>query len=223
MTDYPYMWLAGGKNGIIGVYPDVQFSLFIGKTEQKPYDPYQGKKQYIPLAQIIYGGSVDNETGDGLISWNILTFTGTENWIYKEDLKIFYINDKNHAVDTAPVSSHYTGRNTLYIQNYEVGVSSGAPAMIFVQDDRFVAVESWKAYLAAQYAAGTPVQIAYKLAEPIPFQVDGDQIPALKGINNILTDADTVTVTGREDPVQYVDKKFAELSAAIVSSASEAE
>ena len=223
LTDYPYMWLAGGKNGIIGVYPDVQFSLFIGKTEQKPYDPYQGKKQYIPLAQIIYGGSVDNETGDGLISWNILTFTGTENWIYKEDLKIFYINDKNHAVDTAPVSSHYTGRNTLYIQNYEVGVSSGAPAMIFVQDDRFVAVESWKAYLAAQYAAGTPVQIAYKLAEPIPFQVDGDQIPALKGINNILTDADTVTVTGREDPVQYVDKKFAELSAAIVSSASEAE
>ena len=223
LTDYPYMWLAGGKNGIGGVFPDVQFSLFIGKTEQKPYDPYQGKKQYIPLAQIIYGGSVDNETGDGLISWNILTFTGTENWIYKEDLKIFYINDKNHAEDTAPVSSHYTGRNTLYIQNYEVGVSSGAPAMIFVRDDRFVAVESWKAYLAAQYAAGTPVQIAYKLAEPIPFQVDGDQIPALKGINNILTDADTVTVTGREDPVHYVDKKFAELSAAIVASASEAE
>lgn len=223
IAEYPYMWLAGGKNGIIGVYPDVQFSLFIGKTEQKPYDPYQGKKQYIPLAQIIYGGSVDNETGDGLISWNILTFTGTENWIYKEDIKIFYINDKNHAVDTAPVSSHYTGRNTLYIQNYEVGVSSGAPAMIFVRDDRFVAVESWKAYLAAQYAAGTPVQIAYKLAEPIPFQIEGEQILALKGINNILTDADTVTVTGREDPVHYVDKKFAELSAAIVASASEAE
>ena len=217
------MWLAGGKSGIGGVFPNVQFLLSIGETEQKSYISYQGKNDMISLAQTIYGGQVNGKSGDGLISWNILTLTGTENWIYKEDLKIFYINDKNHAIDTAPVSSHYTGRNTLYIQNYEVGVSSGAPAMIFVQDDRFVAVESWKAYLAAQYAAGTPVQIAYKLAEPIPFQVDGDQIPALKGINNILTDADTVTVTGREDPVHYIDKKFAELSAAIVSSASEAE
>lgn len=223
LTDYPYMWLAGGKSGIGGVFPNVQFLLSIGETEQKSYISYQGKNDMISLAQTIYGGQVNGKSGDGLISWNILTLTGTENWIYKEDLKIFYINDKNHAIDTAPVSSHYTGRNTLYIQNYEVGVSSGAPAMIFVQDDRFVAVESWKAYLAAQYAAGTPVQIAYKLAEPIPFQVDGDQIPALKGINNILTDADTVTVTGREDPVHYIDKKFAELSAAIVSSASEAE
>ena len=85
------------------------------------------------------------------------------------------------------------------------------------------AVESWKAYLATQYAAGTPVQIAYKLEEPIPFQIEGEQILAMKGINNILTDADTVTATGREDPVHYVDKKFAELSAAIVASSSEAE
>ena len=85
------------------------------------------------------------------------------------------------------------------------------------------AIESWKAYLAEQYAAGTPVQIAYKVAEPIPFQIEGEQVLALKGINNILTDADAVTVTGREDPVHYIDKKFAELSAAIVASASEAE
>lgn len=223
LTGYPYMWIAGGKSGIGGVFPNVQFLLSIGETEQKSYISYQGKNDMISLAQTIYGGQVNGKSGDGLISWNILTFTGTEKWIYKEDLKIFYINDKNHAVDTAPVSSHYTGRNTLYIQNYEVGVSSGAPAMIFVQDDRFVAVESWKAYLAAQYAAGTPVQIAYKLAEPVTFQVETEKIPALKGINNILTDADTVTVTGRENPVHYVEKKFAELSAAIVASSSEAE
>ena len=54
---------------------------------------------------------------------------------------------------------------------------------------------AWKAYLAAQYAAGTPVQIAYKLAEPVPFKATGGQpIKALKGINTVFTDADIVFV-----------------------------
>ena len=63
------------------------------------------------------------------------------------------------------------------------------------------------AYLAAQYAAGTPIQIAYKLAEPVPFTATGAQpLPALAGVNTVLTDADSVTVTGRADPIQTIAK-----------------
>lgn len=69
-------------------------------------------------------------------------------------------------------------------------------------------------YLAAQNDAGTPVQIAYKLAEPIPFTATGAQpLPALSGTNTVLTDADSVTVTGRADPI----KRITDLEDAVAS------
>lgn len=64
------------------------------------------------------------------------------------------------------------------------------------------------------YAAGTPVQVAYKLAEPVPFTATGAQpIPALAGVNTVLTDADAVEVTGRADPI----KRITDLEAAVAS------
>ena len=70
------------------------------------------------------------------------------------------------------------------------------------------------AQTAAQNAAGTPVQIAYKLAEPVPFTATGAQpIPALAGVNTVLTDADSATVTGRADPI----KRITDLEAAVAS------
>ena len=70
------------------------------------------------------------------------------------------------------------------------------------------------AQTAAQHAAGTPVQIAYKLAEPVPFTATGAQaLPALAGLNTILTDADSATVTGRADPI----KRITDLEDAVAS------
>ena len=57
---------------------------------------------------------------------------------------------------------------------------------------------AWKSYLTAQYAAGTPVQIAYKIATPVPFTATGGGIiPTVKGTNTLLTDADTIKATYR--------------------------
>ena len=75
-------------------------------------------------------------------------------------------------------------------------------------------VDAIKAYFAAQYAAGTPVQLCYKLAEPVPFTATGAQpLPALAGLNTVLTDADSATVTGRADPI----KRIEDLEAAVAS------
>lgn len=63
----------------------------------------------------------------------------------------------------------------------------------------------------AAYAAGTTppngAQVAYKLDKPNPFTAAGGAaIPALSGTNTVLTDADSVTVTGRADPIQTIAK-----------------
>lgn len=48
-------------------------------------------------------------------------------------------------------------------------------------------------------------QVAYRLAEPMPFTATGAQpLPALAGTNTVLTDADSVTVTGRADPIKRI-------------------
>ena len=58
------------------------------------------------------------------------------------------------------------------------------------------------------------VQIAYKLAKPVPFTATGAQpIPALSGVNTVLTDSDSVTVTGRADPI----KRITDLEDAVAS------
>ena len=63
----------------------------------------------------------------------------------------------------------------------------------------------------AAYAAGTTppngAQVAYKLNKPKPFTATGGAaIKALSGTNTVLTDADSVTVTGRADPIQMITK-----------------
>ena len=63
----------------------------------------------------------------------------------------------------------------------------------------------------AAYAAGTTppngAQVAYKMDKPKPFTAAGGAaIPALSGTNTVLTDADSVTVTGRADPIQTIAK-----------------
>lgn len=70
-----------------------------------------------------------------------------------------------------------------------------------------ITLDGYAAQYAAQYAAGTPVQIAYKLAEPVPFTAAGAQpIPALSGTNTLLTDADSVSVSGRADLIHIIKK-----------------
>ena len=81
-------------------------------------------------------------------------------------------------------------------------------------DGLFASVDELNAYLAAQYAAGTPVQVAYKLAEPVPITATGGTaLPALAGVNTVLTDADSATVTGRADPI----KRITDLEDAVAS------
>lgn len=50
-----------------------------------------------------------------------------------------------------------------------------------------------------------PVTIAYALATPTQFQATGSApIPALPGVNTVYSDADSVTVTGRADPIHTI-------------------
>ena len=185
-----------------------------------PYQKYTGQTAPLTLPHTIYGGTVDAVTGEGQETWYVLNFDGSEPWRLTNDVNsngfVRYsysiklpVADKVVPGDTAyGISSIATTANTDPASNKNIADARPKQETVYFnikQSDDVYPVSNWKSYLAAQYAAGTPVQIAYKLAEPVPFTATGAQpIPALSGVNTVLTDADSITVTGRADPISRI-------------------
>ena len=181
-------------------------ALVAGSEKPTKVEPYTGQTATLTLPRTIYGGEVDAVTGDGQETWQAKSFNGTENWALYDDgssAKFFYTAD--YTVDGEPldtICSHF--RKAAFTRG----------TIIRVYTSVFTDLDAYKDYLTAQYAAGTPVQIAYKLATPTPFTATGAQpIPALSGVNTVITDADSVTVTGRADPI----KRITDLEDAVAS------
>lgn len=178
----------------------------------------------LTLPETVYGGEVDAVTGEGINEWKSITLDGTETWSYEltniSGKVGFLLRAKDIQTPTTPdqkgqiVCNKYMTRsaNDTYTTKTGISIEAGNNKYFRIYDEVHADkdVASWKAYLAAQYAAGTPVQIAYKLKEPVPFTAAGAQpIPALSGTNTLLTDADSVSVSGRAD-LNHIIRKMQE-------------
>lgn len=208
-------------------YPKIEV-----RTTITSYSKYHGQTAALTLPRTIYGGTVDAVTGNGQETWKLVTLDGTESWntwglnarnpavtgFYTYDIKDYDV------INTKAICSHLVSETDAWGgKKVGIGLADGGQTRYLIYNmstsllpDISVGneVASLKAYLAAQYAAGTPVQVAYKLAEPVPFAATGAQpIPALSGVNTVITDADSATATGRADPI----KRITDLEDAVAS------
>ena len=211
ITIYCYIIVTNGASFDITIYP----YIVSGTTAPTTYTPYIGSTNTLTLPSTVYGGEVDAVRGEGQREWRCITLTGQEPChIYTT---LFYIDfyqtdsfDPEPAIDFKNGKcSHYPYQ--LYGENGFIGITLDGGAVVYSPGTKYPntndGLREWMDYLAAQYAAGTPVQICYKQANPVPFTAAGGAaIPALPGINTVLTDADSVTVTGRADPIQTIAK-----------------
>lgn len=191
-----------------------QIEVVPGTTAPTTYTPYTGQTAALTLPSTVYGGTVDAVTGEGQETWKIVTIDA------KKIKFSSYGNDRfwnlpYHTADGATgasktICSHFISSKFSVNEPY---------AFFFTQPNRlqnlFSSVDELNDYCAAQYAAGTPVQIVYQsLKEPVPFTATGAQpIPALPGVNTLMTDANSATVTGRADPI----KRITDLEDAVAS------
>lgn len=213
-TDKKHNKIAIDLSGLTnGKKIEISFYLiaYIGTTAPTTYTPYIGQTNTLTLPETVYGGEVDAVTGDGNNNTKVITMDGNE---LKFSQSSIYFNLPMHSAPGILARgiiccSHFDSKRFGVNTNYEF-------CFMLASDiaDLFANVDDLNAYLAAQYAAGTPVQIAYKLAKPVPFTATGAQpIPALAGVNTALTDADSATVTGRADPI----KRITDLEDAVAS------
>lgn len=198
---YWYLFVFKGETVNKTIYP----SIIPGTTAPTAYAPYTGNTSTLTLSSTVYGGEVDAVTGEGKEIWKLVTLDGKTNKF--SDGTVYW----NLPIDsTVGVGDWY--RSNIYCNHFP-NVFGGNSSSHFIyaiaslMSKYFANANALNAYLADQYAAGTPVQVAYKLASSVPFTATGSAaIPALSGTNTVLTDADSVTATGRADPIQTIAK-----------------
>ena len=178
-----------------------------------PYEPYQpGTTAQLSLPETIYGGTVDAVTGNGSKEWEFVEFDGTETWYITGTIGTTTNFNTDATAEQIPpsgtpeilqVCNVAAWKPYNWSGDYPWTISGSQYSdhiYISVPNEIASTVEQWKSYLAAQSAAGTPVQVAYKLSTPEPFQATGNQaLPAVAGLNTVYTDGDSLDVTGRQD------------------------
>lgn len=211
---YFQVGLAGGLSAEETSADLKNFALVPGSTAPTTYTPYTGQTATLTLPRTIYGGTVDAVTGDGQETWKIATIDAKKIKFSSSGNGVYW-NLPHHTADGATSASKIICSHFIS-STFSVNEPS---AFFFTQPNRlqnlFSSVDELNDYCAAQYAAGTPVQIVYQsLKESVPFTATGAQpIPAFPGVNTVLTDADSVTVTGRADPI----KRITDLEDAVAS------
>lgn len=183
------------------------YCMFNSGSTALPYEPFgyalpltlAGQTQTVyldePLRKI--GDYADTVEQDGTVTRRIkkLVLTGSELWLPLWNSMSIKLSD---AIDTtkiiAAMSSHYAGKNTVssasgrpaaYGDNC-IFLRASSPIVMLIYDtvngtDR----ESFNAYLAEQYAAGTPVCVWYVLETAQTETFTAPTITPAKGANTL--------------------------------------
>ena len=215
VPQYFYVSVADGATVDTTVYAFLSYGTELPTADD--YSPYTGTTATLDFPSTVYGGEVDLATGEGMETVHGIVLDGTETWNSKTSPNTgilyfeFTVDDASRipssegsiaAAKSSQKISHFSIGNP-YSENVDnagwvfttgIQINYGVRICMSACAD----VNDWKSYLAAQAAAGTPVTIAYKLATPVPITTTGSQLlPALSGENVLITNADSLTVTGR--------------------------
>lgn len=161
----------------------------------------------ITLPETIYCGTVDAVTGEGEKTWEFVEFDGTEIWnITSGGTTTTTTFTTPATAEPLPLTGTFVALQICNVATWQKFNWSGdypwtisgsqytGNIYISVPNDVASTVEEWKSYLAAQASAGTPVQVAYKLATPEPFENSQVSIPSLGGENKFFTNGENMDI-----------------------------
>lgn len=172
--------------------------LNLGSTAM-PYEPYQGSVTPLPIPRPLRRvrdvkdkcvTRQDYESAEKLVvTYNVgfVELDGTENWQWNSNTAWPYIATflPNNKTGVAPVCSHYQGTGAVVPAASQVAINE--LGSLIIKDPSWQSVEDAKAYLAAQKAAGTPVQVAYQLATPEVYATDPVDFDNTAGPLTVMT------------------------------------
>ncbi len=198
------------------------------------YTKYEQQTKIMPIQQeMLEGDYIEDVEHHG---WNKKILTGNESYGFAETsaqpfrLNLSDAEQLTTSQDIAPnvYCSHFTpvAWNSSKTE-LEAWITALVGKQLAFGYRDITTLEDWKAYLAEQYTAGTPVTIYYKLATPLDLELtekqkEAQKINAYKNVTNIAVDNSlaTLDVTYKKDQ-NTVNKNYedriAALEAAILS------
>lgn len=220
ITAKPAYGLSLGKiNGDMPVAEDIVISnIRVTAQVGEDYEPYRGEEFTADFGETHEGGGSYNwNTGVLTIDSAMVTLTGEEK--YSQYLDYVYTTSVPTDAKVGPNSkvigycSHVpqdgTADGTLDKQMLYHAASNGGLQFTNLTTRWGLAeatVDAMKAFLAEQYAKGTPVQITYKMADPYTIRFDPQEILALSGVNTLYCDMGDTAVSGRADPTAIIER-----------------
>ena len=199
-------------------YSGIYAQLEPGSTAT-PYEPYTGDTYNIALPETVYGGEVNAVSVEGQETWKTIDLANAKISLYginQHGIANFSLLTKNNNIHTTTgVTDYFTSSlpkdNSNFNNATKIGIYKANESTFYI---RLKETDAKNEAKAKAYLASINAKLVYKLAEPVPFTATGTQpIPALNGVNTIYTDADSVVVTGAEDPKHTIT----ELKNAIIS------
>lgn len=159
---FVYLYIQQGTTvSNLTIYPQLEAG-----SEATAYEPYQGM-----TTALEDGDSLDLATGEVVRRWKRLELDGTEKWTIRSANEHGLTNFSLIMIDPYLTKfpnaycTHYPTQNTLFADTTDRGILLSANYTIYIRET-YTTVEDFKAYLAAQKEAGTPVTVLYKLKEP---------------------------------------------------------
>ena len=214
MDDEVYLSLLCTNGTVTGgdcTFSNIQLEIGSAATEYEPYRAMgggavtpDGPLYGLPGAEDTVEVSVD---GDVTVTRRtaVLELDGTESWAKAvfNTTWVFQHMNLTPVAKGAPASavanalcSHYDVKAGGSTSGGEQGISVSHGNYIEICDMNYLEPDDFKSYLAAQYAAGTPVTLVYELAAPETEALTAvEPIAPQPGQVNILTDADALTAT----------------------------
>lgn len=151
---------AGTTLSNLTIYPQLEEG-----SEATAYEPYQGM-----TTALEDGDSLDLATGEVVRRWKRLELDGTEAWTL-QSVNEYGVANFNTAISVSSdfragcMCTHYVTQYTAIADTQDRGIFLSNIRSLFIRETAYTTVDDFKAYLAAQKEAGTPVTVLYKIAK----------------------------------------------------------
>ena len=188
-TDYePYTGGVPAPNPNYPIEPVFSSGTKVRATNDAGFDGGEATApELLAIPGTEYRDEWDPQTGRGVRRIEKVVLDGNESWDFayleKYGAVLLKVALKT-AVPTRAICNR--GGYFTYGDKTDSNLQFGNTTNPFVKHWGIDNVDDWKAYLAAQYAAGTPVTVWYVSAEPVPFQTDPQPLVQPKGTCHLI-------------------------------------
>lgn len=187
--------------------------LRLASDADAAYEPYRGETFTLGLGRTVYGGTLDAAGGLLTVTHRLVALKDLTGW-YKSDKEagrfVYTIGEDDSVAikaGTAPVCSVLPGGvwNTATTPQWTLANNNGEQ---FIVRTNLGSTDEWMAWLNEH-----DPQACYELRIPQTAQIDSTVIPALGGMNVVMSTGDGMTLTYNKSLVREHEELYARLAA----------